>query len=73
MESILNIIKKYDCVVVEGRVLTKSGADTKMNLDGMANLLQILSSVKNKDEQQKEILDIFEEELKMRNEVLTNG
>lgn len=73
MENYLDIVKKYECSVVEGKILTKSGADTKMNLEGVVALSQLLSGYGNKHEQQKELLDIFEQELKMRNEALTNG
>jgi hypothetical protein len=70
----LDVIKKYDCKLKDGKIFTKDGIDTKMILENAMQLEEKLGyfNASNKAEALEELLSIFENELKMRNEVLTN-
>jgi len=73
MEKYLDIIQKHNCKLVDGKIFTNSGVDTKILLENILRTNHLLVGFGNSQEQQQELLEIFETELIMRNEVLANG
>lgn len=73
MEKYLDIIQKHNCKLVNGKILTSTGADTRILFENLLKINETLVGFESSQEQQQELLNMFETELIMRNEVLANG
>jgi hypothetical protein len=72
MQKYLDIIEKHNCKLVNGKILTSTGADTRIIFENLLKINETLVGFENSEEQQQNLLDMFESELVMRNEVLAN-
>ena len=72
MQKYLDIIEKHNCKLVNGKILTRTGADTRIIFENLLKINETLVGFGNSQEQQQNLLDMFESELVMRNEVLAN-
>lgn len=72
MQKYLDIIEKHNCKLVNGKILTSTGADTRIIFENLLKINETLVGFENSQEQQQNLLDMFESELVMRNEVLAN-
>jgi len=63
-----NLLNKYQCKLVDDRIVNKNGNDTKIAWKSFAQLQENLKSIKSSNENQAmaNILYIFEESLKER-------
>ncbi len=70
-QEYMNILKKYGCSLIEGKIINKKGNDTKIFWNNILEAEDSLRSIgaSNFEEVRKQLVDIFEDEVKIRSEV----
>jgi len=71
MKNIEEILKKYNCKIVDGKILNKNGNDTKIALKSFLELAKETESLRprNLAEVKDQLFKVFEETVKERSDI----
>jgi hypothetical protein len=71
MKNIEEILRKYNCKIVDGKILNKNGNDTKIALKSFLELAKETESLRprNLAEVKDQLFKVFEESVKERSDI----
>lgn len=67
MQEYLELLKKYDCKLVDGKIINKNGKDTHIKWGNVNHTTYDMSSLN--EETRKELFDTFEQFLKIAHNI----